>query len=748
MIILKVIRFLQGFTQLQIISQIDDLTTIRLNCQQCEVQSVFIDDYMCHFTYSDPLQTILPPEKKASAGGVEPRKLETFSNAHTEVIRTTDSDLENGELVVTIPELDDIRGSLRERLPIKVSVSWLVRNPSAGLYFIMTDLAANGNGGDEGEQLVNGVHPEQLVHLYTAKRNNSSRLWFPCVDSFSESCTWNIMVTVDEHLTAIVSGELVKTKEDAEAKTKTFIYSLQIPTSASNIGLVVGPFESQIHPAMHEVKHFSLSPLKHLVSDSVEQTHKVFDYYEVLLNARYPYTTYKTVFVEGLDCKYVSYATMSIFSVNLLHSKQIIDQTYVTRQVLASAISEQFFGCFISMQSASDAWLTRGISEFLSHDYYKKAFGNNQYRCQVAQAMEKVIKYEQKFVPIILDPSKAKSAGAQQYFHVKNFHTLSPLYNEMHRTKSWIIMRMLENYLGRELLVQVLIKMVSLAQIAAPQKFSSNNWYHLHVSTSSFVWAISTVTGKNIDSFLKQWVLQGGHVKISSSFVFNRKRNTVELEIRQNHLNQNGVRRYLGPLMVWLQELDGTFKHTLQIEDNVSKHDLTCHSKSRRNKKKKIPLCTGEEIDMDLSQTDTDSPVLWMRIDPEMTLLREVVLEQPDYQWQYQLRYERDVIAQLDSLKLLDRFTTVSNTAIKNVLLEIIGNDQVFYRVRCEATMCLRRAANRNGPAWMPPQAFLSMFRKMFSSSVCPNIVRMNNFKNFQHYFLQKAMFVAICGLR
>lgn len=56
-----------------------------------------------------------------------------------------------------------------------------------------------------------------------------------------------------------------------------------------------------------------------------------------------------------------------------------------------------------------------------------------------------------------------------------------------------------------------------------------------------------------------------------------------------------------GPIMVWLQELDGTFKHTLQIEDNISKHDLTCHSKSRKNKKKKIPLCTGEEIDMDLS---------------------------------------------------------------------------------------------------------------------------------------------------
>lgn len=78
-------------------------------------------------------------------------------------------------------------------------------------------------------------------------------------------------------------------------------------------------------------------------------------------------------------------------------------------------------------------------------------------------------------------------------------------------------------------------------------------------------------------------------------------RNTVELEIRQDTTNQRGIRKYVGPLLVNIQELDGTFKHTLQIEGTVAKADITCHSKSRRNKKKKIPLCTGEEVDMDLS---------------------------------------------------------------------------------------------------------------------------------------------------
>ena len=45
-----------------------------------------------------------------------------------------------------------------------------------------------------------------------------------------------------------------------------------------------------------------------------------------------------------------------------------------------------------------------------------------------------------------------------------------------------------------------------------------------------------------------------------------------------------------------------------------------------------------------------DSPVLWLRIDPLMNLLRNITWEQPDYMWQYQLKYERDVIAQSEVL--------------------------------------------------------------------------------------------------
>lgn len=178
---------------------------------------------------------------------------------------------------------------------------------------------------------------------------------------------------------------------------------------------------------------------------------------------------------------------------------------------------------------------------------------------------------------------------------------MSPKYIEMMRKKAHIVIRMLEHRIGMELLLQVFNKQLALAANAAVTKIGTGLWNHLLISTNVFTKAIFTVTGKDMIVFMDQWVRTGGHAKFSLTSVFNRKRNTIELEIRQDSVNQKGVKKYVGPLLVQLQELDGTFKHVLQIENNVVKSDITLHSKSRRNKKKKIPLCTGEEVEMDLT---------------------------------------------------------------------------------------------------------------------------------------------------
>lgn len=81
-----------------------------------------------------------------------------------------------------------------------------------------------------------------------------ARFWFPCVDSYSELCTWKLEFTVDASMVAVSCGDLVETVYTHDMRKKAFHYILTIPTAAPNISLAVGPFEIMVDPYMHEVR--------------------------------------------------------------------------------------------------------------------------------------------------------------------------------------------------------------------------------------------------------------------------------------------------------------------------------------------------------------------------------------------------------------------------------------------------------------------------------------------------------------
>ncbi|KAJ8680194.1 hypothetical protein QAD02_015981 [Eretmocerus hayati] len=726
-----------GMVELTIVPLRDTLRLIHLNAKQCRIYKVCLEDtFEIPFQYFDPFLDI-------SQGDEKQRSLEFFSTHHLAAAQKVDPDNNAGELVIQIPP--DAAHLVAEGKNLRIGIEFSLENPEGGIHFVVPNCP--------------GTLAEKGAHMYTYSYENSSRLWFPCVDSFAEPCTWKLEFTVDEAMTAVSCGELIEVVYTPDMRKKTFHYVLNVPACAPNIALAVGPFEIFVDPYMHEVTHFCLPQLSTILKNTAKYVHEAFEFFEDTLSNRYPYSCYKQVFVDEIDEDINAYATMSILNTNLLHSSAIIDQVYITKKAMAQAIAEQFFGCFISMQNWSDVWMPKGISTYLTGLYAKKCFGNNEYREWIQSELLEVVKYEEQFGGIILDPSQPpaplpvaantpaptpRTPDPGFYFPIRNLHTMSPKYIEVLRKKAHLVLRMLEHRIGQELLLQVLNKQLSLATNAAQQKIESGLWSHMLISTNVFTKAIFTVTGKDMAVFIDQWVRTGGHAKFTLSFVFNRKRNTVELEIRQDATHQRGIRKYVGPLLVNIQELDGTFKHTLQIEGTVAKADITCHSKSRRNKKKKIPLCTGEEVDMDLSAMD-DSPVLWIRLDPEITLMRAVQIEQPDYQWQYQLRHERDVTAQLEAIEALQNHATPQT---RLALTDTIENEHCYYKIRLRAAYCLTKVANAMAATWAGPPAMLAIFRKLFGSASCRRIIKQNNFTNFQHYFLQKTIPIAMAGLR
>uniref|UniRef100_A0A6I8RNR0 Transcription initiation factor TFIID subunit 2 n=1 Tax=Xenopus tropicalis TaxID=8364 RepID=A0A6I8RNR0_XENTR len=701
-----------GYVELTICPMVTSLNRIKLNSKQCRIYRVRVNDLEAAFIYNDPTLEICHHESKQ-------RNLNYFSNTYAAAVTAVDPDAGNGELCIKVPS--ELWKQVDELKSLKVYIEFSLDQPKGGLHFVVPN--------------VEGSMAERGAHLFSYGYQNSSRFWFPCVDSYSELCTWKLEFTVDASMVAVSNGDLVEVEYTHDMRKKTFRYTLTIPTAAPNISLAVGPFEVLVDPYMHEVTHFCLPQLLPLLKHTTAYLHEVFEFYEEILTCRYPYSCFKTVFVDEAYIEVASYASMSIFRLYLKQNKPGASE-YVYKYVAVILLW-------------SDEWVLKGISGYIYGLWMKKTFGVNQYRHWIKDELDTIVAYELKTGGVLLHPifssGKEKDNPASYlHFSIKHPHTLSWEYYNMFQCKAHLVMRLIENRISMEFMLQVFNKLLSLASTASSQKFQSHMWSQMLVSTSGFLKSISNVSGKDIQPLIKQWVDQSGVVKFYGSFAFNRKRNVLELEIKQDYTSL-GTQKYVGPIKVTVQELDGSFNHTLQIEENSLKHDIPCHSKSRRNKKKKIPLMNGEEVDMDLSAMDADSPLLWIRIDPDMSVLRKVEFEQADFMWQYQLRYERDVVAQEEAILALETFPT---PASRLALTDILEQEQCFYRVRMMACFCLAKIANSMVSTWTGPPAMKSLFTRMFCCKSCPNIVKTNNFLNFQSYFLQKTMPVAMALLR
>ena len=708
-----------GHVEMMLQPRRSDVSKIKVNCKQARIHHISVNDLEARFQYEDPSLDLTQMDPKS-------RNLDFFSSRHLAAATSVDSNHGyNGELTIHVPQ--DVVKQLHDQKPISVHIDFTLENPKGGVQFVVPI----------------GQPYDKAAHLFTFSHENNARLWFPCVDAYSEPCTWKLEFTVDDSMTAVSCGDLVETVYTSDKKRKTFHYILSIPTAAPNICLAVGPFEILVDPHMHEVTHFCLPQLMPLLQHSTETCHEIIEFFEEILSFRFPYSCYKQVFVDEAYQDSQPFASVGIFSVNLLYSKIVLDQTPVSRKHMGRALAEQFFGCFMSQETWSDYWVPAGISGYLYGLWLKSTFGNSEYRYWIAGEIDQLCNYEMKEGPVILH-FDCSDSNFSRHFASQHPHTTSLNHYRMMRIKSHLVMRLIENRIGPQLLLQAFNKLLSLANTSAQQKVPSSTWSTMLLSQAGFLKSTYSVSGKDISNLTDQWVNRGGVVYFSSNFTFNRKRNTVELDVKQNNPNM-GIQKYVGPLTVRVQELDGSFNHTIQIEENTTKHDLPCHSKSRRNKKKKIPLLNGEEADMDLSVMDPDSPVLWIRIDPEVNIPRIVNFQQPDYMWQFQARFERDVVGQCEAIKALIDFPSQSTV---NALNDVIENVQFYYKVRIQACNCLFRVANVMLNNWSGPPAMYNIFTRFFCCDTSPPIVRMNNFRNFQQYFIQKHIPVAMSYLR
>ncbi|CAD6194636.1 unnamed protein product [Caenorhabditis auriculariae] len=724
-------RTFRVHTEIVVIPQLNRLSSIQLHLGHCallpnesreEDGKVLVNDIPARYRRRDPFTNASSSSHLRCLGDFGPKLYNQ--------LKEKDYNLE-----IFFPE--EVLPKINSRSAFRVSIDVIVKDPYKGVQFV---------------DVPRGVGRDRASHLYTyhSPYLSGTREWLPCLDETDQLLIWQLEIVCEDNMIAAASAELKLVTYSPELKQRTFLFTQTVPTSACNMGWIIGYFTPDHHPESSTLLTFSLPKLSSFVKYTTSLLDKMVEFLEELLSCRFPHSTMKIAFVDQAPEEVITYSGMLICSTRMLYHKRIIDVVQEVRQELIYGLAQQFFGCFIVPSHWVHWWLVKSIARLLTHLYVEKLFGTAESRYQMKKMMNEVCDYEYQWGKIILTPELTDPQRKNVDCDPRHELTCSPLYVQAMLKKGFLIMRMLFCRLGKEPFLQVLHRLLTVGQQMSEKRNTPGAWKHMLTCTEAFFRSVSNVTGSEIPTFVEQWIRSGGHGAFQVTFEFNRKRNMIELEVKQDIDQGNGRLQYVGPLVVVVQELDGAFTHTVQIDGATSHADLQCHSKGRRQKKKRVPLLSGEEVEIDLSNLDPDSPVLWIRVDHDHHLLRDMVINQPIYHWEYMLKYERDVIAQMEALDRLQKFPSAQSKA---VIIETVANDNFFYRVRCRAAFALSVVLNRKLEAWTGGSPVLiNMFREQYGSKASPNIPRSNNYvvtsQNLQQYFVMQALPQAVSRLR
>ncbi|XP_020248990.1 transcription initiation factor TFIID subunit 2 [Asparagus officinalis] len=591
-----------------------------------------------------------------------------------------------------------------------------------------------------------GIHFGKSV-MHTNNQIRRARCWFPCIDSISQCCTFDMEFTVNSGYVAVSNGDLlyqVLSKDDPPRKT--YVYKLNIPVSAGWISLAVGSFE--ILPDSHTgtISYMCLPPNLRELQNTVSFFHQAFSHYEDYLSMSFPFGSYKQIFIPpeiSLSSTSLG-ASMCIFTSQLLFDEKVIDKTIETRVKLAYALARQWFGVYITVEERTDEWLLDGLAGFLTDSFIKKFFGNNEARFR---------RYKSNCTVCKVDINGATALSSFASSDLYGTQTIG-LHGKIRSWKAVAVLQMLEKQMGPDSFRKILQSIVYRGLDAARSRTLSTKEF------SNLAYKVGNLERPFLKEFFPSWVESCGCPILRMGLSYIKRKNMIEFAVMRGCTAKPGdaangnidtaVREgdtgWPGMMSIRVHELDGTYDHpSLPLAgDAWQLLEIQCHSKltlKRIQKPKKGSKPDGSDDNADLPNLDArssmDSPLLWIRVDPDMEYLAEIHFHQPIQMWINQLEKDKDVVAQAQAIAMLEKLPQLS-FAVVNALNNFLSDSKAFWRVRIEAAYALAHTASEDTD-WAGLLHLIKFYKsRRFDADI--GLPKPNDFYDVPEYFVLEAI--------
>nr|XP_043639967.1 transcription initiation factor TFIID subunit 2 isoform X1 [Erigeron canadensis] len=609
------------------------------------------------------------------------------------------------------------------------------------------------------EKIETGIHIDRDV-MHTNNQIRRARCWFPCMDDNSQRCCFDLEFTVASNLVAASTGTLMyQVLTNDVPPRKTYVYKLSVPVAAQWISLAVASFEIVPDRYKNLVTHMCLPADLQKLGNTVGFLHTAYSHYEHYLSSEFPFGSYTQVFIDPeMAVSSLSLgASMNIFSSQILFDKKIINQTIDTRVKLAYGLARQWFGVYITAETPNDEWLLEGLAGFLTDSFIKQFLGNNEARYRRYKANCAVCKADDSAATALSSSDASKALYGTQSIG---------FYGKIRSCKSVAVLQMLEKQMGPESFCKVLKNLVAPPKDATRPLRTLSTREFRHLANE-----VGNLESPFLREFFSRWVGSSGCPVLKMGFSYNKRKNLVELAALRgctatpdsnssiSNAKPDFVKREIdvgwpGVMSIRVHELDGMYDHPVlpMAGETWQLLEIQCHSKlaaKRFQKPKKGSKHDGSDDNVDTitfvdMRSSIDSPLQWLRADPEMEYLAEIHFNQPVQMWINQLERDKDVIAQAQAISALELFPRL--LSIVNALSSLLCDSQAFWRVRIEAAFALASTACEETD-WAGLLHLIKFYKsRRYDDKI--GLPKPNNFHDFAEYFVLEAIPHAVALVR
>lgn len=312
------------------------------------------------------------------------------------------------------------------------------------------------------------------------------RVWFPCIDNFTDRATYDYHITVKENHVAACCGALdsITTQPNGQ-KTYHWHLSESIPTYLSTVAVSdyivlkdsYDGLERTIPIEIYVNRQDSLNAIK-----SFKNLKACIRAYETRFG---PYRWQKVGYVSTPFYG----GAMEHATLTSLYSSSI-DGTLNHETLFAHELSHSWFGNLVTCESAADMWLNEGWARYCEAIFIEAVYGKEAFKNYVRENHEKVLRtahvYDDRYHPLYPIP-QAYTYGSTVY------------------DKGATIVHSLRGFLGDSLFF------AALKQYFQDKAFQS-------INTEAFRDYMAAATSTNLNAFFENWIYTPGfpHFAIDS----------------------------------------------------------------------------------------------------------------------------------------------------------------------------------------------------------------------------------------